>query len=64
MKSTLKSFRSPGRIPEMESGGGCFGLPAKDCAGAGHDWMTPDTIRQCKISFVCLCAFRQLNVTS
>ena len=51
VKSTLKSFRSPGRIPEMESGGGCFGLPDKDCAGAGHDWMTPDTIRQCKISF-------------
>jgi hypothetical protein len=56
VKSTLKGYRYPGRIPEMESssgwfGGACFGLPAKECAGGGHDWMTPGTIRQCKISF-------------
>ena len=61
IKTTERGAHSPERIPEMETGGDCFGLPQKQCpqyaflrgmlSRAGPDYVTPGMTRTCRIEF-------------
>ena len=51
VKTTERGMHDPETIPEIESGGTCFGLPDEECPQSHPDFITPGMTRECKISF-------------